>query len=71
MRVAAVDGTQPFKMATTPASKEGYEPEMMAERPIPKFHMAVDSEYKVRSCLMHRGLGWMCCVHSFRWVCQA
>ena len=31
----------------SPNAKEGYEPGEIQEKPVPKFHMAVDSEYKV------------------------
>ena len=37
---------------SSPNAKEGYEPGEIRERPLPKFHMAVDSEYKV---CMHIG----------------
>ena len=35
----------------SPNVKEGYEPGEIHERPVPKFHMAVDSEYKVCACM--------------------
>lgn len=37
-----------------PNAKPGYEPGEVEDRQLPKFHMAVDSEYKVRNRLVLR-----------------
>jgi hypothetical protein len=44
----------------SPNAKEGYEPGEIQEKPVPKFHMAVDSEYKVCTHAVPVISGWHC-----------
>jgi hypothetical protein len=49
----------------SPNAKEGYEPGEIREKPVPKFHMAVDSEYKVCTHAVS-GLQWSAALGNSR-----